>query len=155
MASTPSAPAMSPKSQQDQSIPAGCGAESQVSACTPKHTAVLQGGTAEMAEPTGSNGPRTPKTGCKKGRQVRLCSLCRTVHVMCPIGRCQPCNALYNRVRNNIRRVDQWIVNAWNNTDKDNKADFIRSCRGLAGPTIIKRSVEAIYIQRNPIQASF
>ena len=55
---------------------------------------------------------------------------------MCPIGRCQPCNALYNRVRNNIRRVDQWIVNAWNNTDKDNKADFIRSCRGLAGPTI-------------------
>ena len=50
---------------------------------------------------------------------------------MCPIGRCQPCNALYNRVRNNIRRVDQWVSNAWNNTDKDNKADFIRSCRAL------------------------
>ena len=27
-------------------------------------------------------------------------------------------------------------MNAWDNMDRDKKADFIRSCRGLAGPTI-------------------
>ena len=32
--------------------------------------------------------------------------------------------------------MDRWISNAWDNIDKDSKADFIRSCRGLAGPTI-------------------
>ena len=91
------------------------------------------------------NTPFTPKRDVKPASQEvpasaeptsrnendKLCSQCKTATVMPPATRCKPCHALYNRVYEAKKLMDEGSIEVWNKLDRDKKAEFINASKAL------------------------
>ena len=87
------------------------------------------------------NTPFTPKRDVKPASQEvpasaeptsrnendKLCSQCKTATVMPPATRCKPCHALYNRVYEARKLMDEGSIEVWDKLDRDKKAEFINA----------------------------